>query len=269
MSVAAFNNAMHQLYAAIPRRIPNLSKYDVTRKAEFDKKLSDEQELLDFMLAQIRTGAISGQNQTILDAYQMEWRGVTEEEKEFLKNKLGKNRAQYLRAWRVKNHRTEKAFDKYCAPKNLTLENGGITELFHGSRTENFWSITTNGLYLNPSGVVITGKAFGHGLYFAPLAQKSIGYTSSYGSYWSHGDNSKGYLAVYKVATGEIYDIYGEGKGVPDNYNELQQKHPGADCTWAFSRSKNATSYLQNEEVIVYREDQCTIEYLIEFSAAH
>ena len=28
---------------------------------------------------------------------------------------------------------------------------------------------------------------FGHGLYFAPRAKKSIGYTSLNGSYWSGG----------------------------------------------------------------------------------
>ena len=52
---------------------------------------------------------------------------------------------------------------------------------------------------LRPEGVIITGKAFGNGIYFAPRAKKSIGYSSLLGSYWTGGTQHKGYLAVYKV----------------------------------------------------------------------
>ena len=265
LSVAAFNAKLHQLYSAIPRRIDNLSKMDVHRQKEFKDKLSNEQELLDFMVAQIRSNGAAdmSNNPTILDAYGMDWRRVTAEEENYIKNMLAGNRSQYLRAWRVSNHKTEDAFEKYCKNKNLTEENG-ITRLFHGSRTENFWSITTNGLYLNPSGVAINGKAFGHGLYFAPKAQKSLGYTSRLNSYWVNGSSDKGYLAIYKVATGTIYDVYGEKLGTPDNYKQLQEKKPGADCLWAYA----GKGYVVNDEVIVYREDQCTIEYFIEMAAA-
>lgn len=101
-----------------------------------------------------------------------------------------------------------------------------------------------------------------------PYAKKSIGYTSSYGSYWEHGDASKGYLAVFKVATGNIYDVYGEGNGkAPHNYEDFYEDHPDKDCCWAYSRSTYGNSYLCNDEVIIYREDQATIKYLIEFSA--
>ena len=264
LSVAAFNAKLHQLYAAIPRRIDNLSKMDVHRPKEFADKLSNEQELLDFMVAQIRSNdaVLDLHNPTILEAYDMEWRCVDDAEKKMLKDMLGGNRAQYMRAWKVSNNKTELSFQKYCSEHNLT-EESGITRLFHGSKTENFWSIASNGLYLNPTGVAITGKAFGHGIYFAPLAKKSLGYTSRANSYWAHGVSDRGYLAVFKVATGEVYDIYGEGKGVPDNYKQLQDKHPGADCLWAYA----GKGYVINDEVIVYREDQCTIEYLIEMAA--
>ena len=265
MSVAAFNAKLHQLYAAIPRRIDNLSKYDAKRPKDFAKKVSDEAELLEFMISQIRQNNdidLSKSNPTVLEAHGLKWEVVTDEQKEFIKNMLGGNRGQYMRAWKVTNEKTENAFNNFCKQKNLTLDNG-VTRLFHGSRTENFWSITTNGLYVNPTGVVITGKAFGNGIYFAPLAKKSLGYTSRSNSYWAHGSADRGYLAIYKVATGEIYDIYREGKGVPLNYSQLQEKHPGADCLWAYA----GIGYVVNDEVVIYKENQCTIEYLIEISA--
>lgn len=57
----------------------------------------------------------------------------------------------------------------------------------------------TKGPLLRPQGVIITGKAFGNGIYFAPRAKKSIGYSSLRGAYWTGGMQNKGYLAVYKV----------------------------------------------------------------------
>lgn len=283
LSVAMFNVELHKLYAMIPRRIPNLKKYDVHKKSDFIKKLSDEQEMIDFLI-ELKKNRIDdvSTKQTILEAMQLKWRNVDIDEMLHIKKLMGTSKGKYIRAWRIENERTKKYMDNYCQKKNLTLENGGVKELFHGSKTENWFSIINNGLWLCPenNGVAICGKAFGHGIYFAPLAKKSIGYTSGFGSYWANGDQAKGYLAIFEVATGEIYDIYGEGNGVPDNYHELQEKHPGADCTWAFSRAKYSNAYLANEEVIVYTDgsvqegslksedeklSQCTIKYLIEF----
>ena len=99
---------------------------------------------------------------------------------------------------------------------------------------------------------------FGNGTYFAPLAKKSLGYTS--GGYWTGGDGTK-FLAIYKVATGKRYDIY-SGSDTSLNKRVLQMKCPGAHCTWAHGGSTGGTT-LYNDEVIVYDEAQSTIEYLI------
>ncbi len=78
----------------------------------------------------------------------------------------------------------------------------------------------TKGPLLRPQGVIITGKAFGNGIYFAPRAKKSIGYSSLRGAYWTHD-------AVYA--------------------------HKGV--------------ILQNDEVIIFREEQATLQYIIELNA--
>lgn len=284
MSIPMFNDYRHKLHMKIPRVIKNVRKDDVKKKSEFEEKVKEELAFYEFFKEQVEMARcekdVIYENKNILEAHQLQM-SVLKDEKEIerIKCLLGANRGQCSRIFKAVNERTEKYFENYCKKKNLTLENGGIKELFHGSGTENWWSIFSNGLYLKPEalGISICGKAFGHGIYFAPLAQKSMGYTSYLGSYWKGGNDNKAYLAIFKVATGEIYDIYGEGKGVPDNYAQLQEKHPGADCTWAFSRAANSTSYLRNEEVIVYTDgsinkegaeedkiSQCAIEYLIE-----
>lgn len=272
ISVAEFNNELLQLWTAIPRPVKNLSKMKVTMKSDYAEKLSQEQDLLDFLIAALRkNGTLSSADGTILDANGLKWQKVSKEEEKMLKDKMGADRARYLRAWRITNVETENRFNKYVKAHEACQKEDGISHLFHGSGTENFWSILCNGLYLNPQGVRIAGKAFGHGLYFAPRARKSIGYTSSSGSYWRSGDQSRGYLAVFKVATGNVFDIYGAGGqgygNCPDNYQDLQARQADADCLWAYNHNVNANSPLANDEVIVYREDQATIEYLIEFTA--
>ncbi len=304
MSVDMFNYQLDQLHIRVPRNIPNVRKDHVKSVGEYEAKLQKEQEIFDFMVDQVHKVRSESDKKiagyTVLDRYNIDMRKATEEETEYVRKKMGNNGHQISRVWKVENKTTEKFFDNYCREYKLgkycekpfttktpqgEAENG-IAHLFHGSGTENWFSIFTGGLWLKPEllGARICGKAFGHGIYFAPLAQKSIGYTSSMGSYWAHGDSNKGYLAIFKVATGEIYDIYGEGNGVPDNYSQLQSKHgKHADSTWAMSKNTNGSSYLMNEEVIVYTDgstrldetavpedkkfSQCTIEYLIEFNA--
>ena len=149
---------------------------------------------------------------------------------------LGGNARQYYKAWAITNGKTQKAFDDFCRKEKLHGPND-ISLLFHGSRSENWWSIVTNGLNVNP-----------------------IGYTSGRNAYWTGGSQDVGFMAIYQVATGKRYI---REHSEPDlNWNLLQQPCPGAHCTWAV-----AGASLLNDEVIVYQNQQSTIKYLIEFNA--
>lgn len=129
---------------------------------------------------------------------------------------------------------------------------------YHGSRSENWWSIINNGLKLNPTNVVITGKMFGHGIYFAPKAQKSAGYTSMQGAYWTKGTSTTGFLAVYKIAYGKPYEVHSFDTKFY-SYNEKIMEQNNCNCLHA-----HAGSMLKNDEVVIYNENAATIRYLIE-----
>ena len=262
MSVAEFNNKLKTLYAAIPRRIDNLSKVLAKRKLDFNDIIADEQELFDVMVNRVRNAhdlANCSVRPTVLEAFHLDWRDVTEEEQNKVLSMLKGNASQYVKAWRIRNRRTEERFDRFCQQEQLS-EGHGIDHLFHDSRTENFWSIVTNGLLINPDcGVQRTGSMFGNGTYFAPLAQKSLGYTD--GGYWAGGNTDVRFLAIYRVATGKHHDIY-QGCDTSHTKNVFQKKYPGAHCVWAHGRGTGGTT-LFNDEVVVYDEAQSTIEYLI------
>ena len=197
-------------------------------------------------------------NQTVLESLGITCRAVTEEEEKWILRKLESDSKRYVRAWRFENLRTEENFRNYCEKEKFT-EGNGIDHLFHGSKNENFLSIISNGLTINPTGVVITGKAYGNGTYFAPSACKSIGYTSKYGAKWTNGSSPTGFLGIYKVATGKRYNG-SQGVDRTLSWAKLQKICPGAHCTWAEARY----SGFRMDEVIVYQDFQSTIEYLVE-----
>lgn len=256
MSVATFNNKLKVLYAAIPRRIDKLSDCLASQKSDFNDIVSNEQELFEILVGQLKEAKSEEKENSFLDQYNLTWRTVTESEEAEIKEMLGTESSHYMRAWRVENTRTAKNFSDFCRKEGLTEEKG-ITNLFHGSRNENFWSIITNGLTVNPKGVVITGKMFGNGTYYAKDADKSLGYTSRSGSKWAKGVQSSGFLGIYKVATGKTYDISRAESDL--NAQVLEKRCPGAHSTWA-----HAGEHLYKDEIITYRDDQSTIKYLVE-----
>ena len=117
----------------------------------------------------------------------------------------------------------------------------------------NYIGIMSEGLKLNPK-APITGKMFGHGLYFAPRAKKSINYTSISGSYWAKGSNDQAFLAVFKVAYKNQKDVM-----TWEPYMSSLRNIRPHDALFA-----HAGTSLVNDEIIVYDEHQVTLQYLIE-----
>ena len=100
---------------------------------------------------------------------------------------------------------------------------------------------------------------FGHGVYFADKAQKSIGYTSLRGSYWAAGSSNRAYLAVFNVHTGNWLKSQRHETWMYD-LNESKLKNRGNyDSLFALGGYD-----LRNNEYIVYNKNQCTIQYLVE-----
>ena len=178
-----------------------------------------------------------------------------------IKSHLGQVASKFKRAFAVVNSKTQ---DKYAAFM-ASNPNCKTKLFFHGSKNENFWSILKNGLLLNPNATV-TGKMLGAGIYFANKAIKSLNYTSLRGSYWSGGSSNTGYIAIFACAIDQnaCYDVttYSEISTCHNmTWKKLQQIKPGATYVYA-----HKGQYLREDEVCIYREDQCTIRYLVELS---
>lgn len=262
--VKEFNEILLKLFTIIPRKMSNVQDYLARTDKDFSEIIQKEQDLLDVMKGQVVQKQVidesvedKPQNEnTILECLGLVFEECNAKDIAIIKDALSSCSDKFHKAWRVQNIKTQKRYDEFVKENNIK----DTKLLFHGSRNENWWSIINSGLVLKPTNAVITGKMFGYGIYYAPKARKSLGYTSLSGSYWARGNSSSGFMALMDVAYGKPYDVYSfDSKYYNFDYGKLQQACPGANCLHA-----HEGSMLRNDEIIVYKEEQCTIRYLIE-----
>lgn len=265
-----FNQRLLSLMHIIPRKIDGRGDAGVKRMlAESENNYADilvrETELLDIMEGQILINQDTRQDDNILDKMGLVIEEAAPDEIETVKNHLNNSLKPRLKqVFSVTNKHTQKQFESYLEQTRNQERQKDVTRLFwHGSRNANWFSILQKGLMLNPD-AVITGKMFGNGIYFAPSAMKSWGYTSSREGKWNNEVLPEAYMALYETAYGTPYEVntYG-GNWSGYSYKRLQAEHPGCACVHA----KKSRGMLYEDEVIFYREDQVTIRYICMFNA--
>lgn len=273
-----FNEVLIDLFKAIPRKMNKVNNYLLhsldTKEAA--KIVDREQKLYDVLLANFQTqqasastnankddgSSTTGPTETILEKFGLECRLVDDQKTiDEIKGHMGQVAPKFKRAYVVVNKKTQ---DKYISFMNQ-FPNCKTKLFFHGSKNENFWSILKNGLLLNPKASV-TGKMLGKGIYMSPTAIKSLNYTSLQGSYWSGGTSNMGYMAIFAVAIDpkncyNVTTISEIDTCREMTWDKLQKTQPGATYVYAHGGSGK---YLRADELCIYREDQCTIRYLVE-----
>jgi poly [ADP-ribose] polymerase len=277
-SARMVNDKLLELYSVIPRKMkktyfhlidsrnPNLKDMPVDKitnanLAEVQRLIANEQATLDVMGGQVKVSTAqkkagdSKMAQNILEAMGLEIQIPSDKDIHSIKKFLGRNSSQYRKAFRIINKRTQAKFDRAVkAAKNKRVRN-----YWHGSRNENWWSIIDSGLVLRPTNAVITGKMFGYGIYFADKAQKSIGYSSLRGSYWSGGSSSKGFLSLFDVHMGNYLKIKHHQSWCGGLNKKNLRKRGDYDSLYA-----EGGADLRNNEYIIYDDAQCTIKFLVE-----
>lgn len=267
MKVEAFNKLLVELYTIIPRRMSSVRDHLLEKPKKksdleaLENKLAEEQATLDVMRGQVEVNDqqsdIKAQAQTLLEAMGLQIELV--DDKALIKNikkMMGPKASHFHRAFKVVNIKTQLKFDRF-----IQTSKHKKTQLFwHGSRNENWLSIMKAGLVLRPANAIINGKMFGYGLYFADKCAKSLNYSSLRGSYWSGGNQSKGFLALYDVHVGHQLKIKKHETWCPQLTADNLKKQ-GKDYDSVFAKGGVD---LINNEYIVYHQDQCTIRYFIE-----
>lgn len=269
MDYNQFNKKLLEIFMVIPRKMSNVSDYLIYKNDldSFKSIIDREQSTLDAMAGQVykpvkieKKNADSDTNNnevSVLDEMGITMEDATAEDVALVKKMLGRDSDRFVKVWRVNNHETDKHFKKFCS--EYKIDNTKL--MWHGSRSENFFNILKTGLKIRPANAVYTGSMFSDGLYFSTLARKSIGYTSTAGSYWARGSAKTGFMAIFEVAYGNPYIVYEHtSECYHFNFDVLQKKNPPCHCVYASPEK----GMLRNPEIIFYRPDQVTVRYLVE-----
>lgn len=154
------------------------------------------------------------------------------------KNMHNYNNVKVREIFKVTIHDMNTFFEKTTSP---------VKEVFHGTSQANCLSILKSGLKVSPpSTAAIAGKMFGNGIYGAINSTKSLGY--SFGRWGQGGVGDAAWLYICDFAMGNIYET-----------KTSCSPKKGYDSVWA-----KAGSHLSNDELIVYRNSQVNIKYLLE-----
>lgn len=141
---------------------------------------------------------------------------------------------------------------------------GNVRELWHGTKASNVLSILTKGLFVPNagSGIPVTGRMFGDGVYFSDQSTKSLNYANGY---WDGSRTSQNcFMLLNDVVMGHEY------RPQRWDYNSLRQAHKGVGTSGKPYQSisvRGGTCNVRNNEMIIWNTDQVAVRYLCEFGS--
>lgn len=259
----SFNHILLQLCMVCPRKTWDMKTLMASTEADIPKVLQREEDLVDAMEGVLLNKKpepkktqkpLSGISEDPFDDIGIQIEEPTLKEQKTVMDMLTpdlKNKVKTI--YKVTNKVHDKRFSDYCKKNDIK----DTKLLWHGSRNENWLSIMGKGLLLKPN-AVITGKMFGNGIYFAPKASKSWGYTSYSGSYWARGSSNLAFMGVYETAYGNPYN---PRSGENWQYTADFLKKKSKNCVHAHGGDCG----LRNDEIIFYDEAAMVLRFVVQF----
>lgn len=249
---ADLNDLANQYMRIIPRNVGR-GRFDAKTLFGNMRQLEAEQATLDSLRAVVKDLAQKAADdpaqipvfQTkldLVDGKDVDWKRIDKMYRASMNRNHQSSNLKLHQVWKMEIETAAKSFEANV---------GNIKQLWHGTKDANLLSILKNG-YVIPkrnSGIAITGRMFGDGIYFSDQSTKSLNYASGY---WGGGRSARCFMLMNDVAMGREYIPRSSMSGTCP---------PGYDSTWA----KAGTSGVMNNEMIVYRATQVNPQYLCEF----
>jgi poly [ADP-ribose] polymerase 2/3/4 len=260
-SASAFESLSGDFYTAIPHRIGRTR--DAVQSAIIDTlaELVQKQETLQLMKDML---AVNGDGGSVLfdDKTEEQYAalGVTLEALASTTAEWKKWAAHVLESQvKSKSIKVQNVF-KVQRPsewESFDSKVGNDKMLFHGSRVQNWVGLLTRGI-LMPKVVVSMGVGrtdagwLGNGIYFGDASCTSAFYTTP-------SKKKTRYMCINRVGLGKMKDYTKITYG-------LNEPPKGYDSTHGVRRQSGVTSEFDDDEYVIYRQNQQRMEYLVEFT---
>ena len=249
------NDLLLKLYTVIPRYMRKVQDY-LLPNISLNKLVEQEQDKLDALssqvVEQVNSDIEACDKQPIVNTIASTLNISIQVVKDYPDNisYITKQLGSKIKGlFKVDIDKHKQKYYNYLESNNKDITKGH-RHLIHGTRCSSVIPIIEQGMKIRPSGNYhFSGKAYGPGIYFSEVTSKSLGYTGY--------DNDK-VLLIYKVFVGNPYVYKGwyRGNSFELTYDQLKQR--GYDSTFV-----EAGNGLLNSEIIVYREEQCYLEYIV------
>lgn len=249
----AINSKLLELYMVIPRYMSKVQNH-LLPNINLDKTLQQEQDNLDAMSAQVSMDKPADKQtvkkeekavKTLLDVLGIKMKEIKGHTNlDYLVKQITPSKIQTI--FEIEKEEQDVIFNKWMDKQ----KNKQTRFLLHGTRCTSVIPIIEQGLKIRPQGnYQFSGKVYGDGNYFSETCSKSLNYT---------GYDNDQVLLIYEVHTGNpfIYDGWYRGNSFVLDYKNLQNR--GFDSTFV-----KAGNGLLNTEIIAYKEEQCSIRYII------
>lgn len=251
-----FNTTLLRLMAILQRPVPTGDGMGVRNalsksSSDFGRIIEREEDLVAAMEGTL--GGTKPQPSGDFSDFGIEvYEATKKQKKDALKSLSPSLVGKVKNVYRVIPQEQSRRFNAYLKKNDIKT----VKQLWHGSRNENWMSIIRNSLVLNPN-AIITGKMFGHGIYFAPSSMKSWGYTSN--GKWTGTSSRTSIMGLYAVAYGKPYDV-SHWRAAADWKGEMLSH--GCNCVHAHEGAD-----LRADEIIVYDEAAIVLNYIVEFAS--
>lgn len=248
LTIDDINKRLLEIYRIIPRRMDDVRSYLVYNKSDVKSIVAREQDALDSMDSVNITHTTDP-----LKDLDIIFEEGDQYDIDIINDLLSATNSSHYRihkVYRIVNPRTRKSFDDFLSKtKNKQCE-----YLIHGTRNPNVLSILKSGLLIRPTNAaVISGAAYGNGVYHSAHTDKSLGYT---------GRDNDCIFFIQNVNMGNPYIYegwYSKGKDLDRsnmNYNYLSKN--GYDSLYV-----KPGDGLRNSEYVVYNAEQTDTSYLV------
>jgi poly [ADP-ribose] polymerase len=240
------NKLLIDLYTEIPRYMGNVRDH-LLPNINIKDIIENEQDNLDALSSQVKfVNNSSSSNLNLLDHLGIKMKEIKPNCKDidYIISQLSKNKIKSV--FQVEKETHDNILKNWISKQ----KNKSTRFLIHGTKCSSVVPIIEQGLKIRPSGnYQFSGKAYGEGNYFSEVTSKSLNYT---------GWDSDQVLLIYEVHTGNPFKYNGwyRGNSFSLNYKELSSR--GYDSTYV-----SAGNGLVNSEIIVYKEQQASLKYII------
>lgn len=241
-----FNNSLISLFKIIPRRMSNVSTYLLGNINDKNRIITREQDSLDAMDSLISINVNNPFEELNIDFKEID----TPAHIKALFDMGNNGRYKIYKCYEVVDKTNIDSYNKWLSEQ----KNQTVLPLIHGTRNPNVFGILKTGLLIRPSNAaVISGAAYGNGIYHSAHTTKSLGYT---------GYDSDKLFFIQDVHMGNMYEYsgwYRDGKGLDRNkMNYTDLKSMGYDSLFV-----KPGDGLLNSEYIVYNKEQSITKFLL------